>query len=209
MPDPLAGLRERINEDTSVHALAWPDRGQGAPVQVGQVFKLRRVAIEVTRVRRERRGHGFVWIADFTRYHPDRGPRVLTRGAGDGLDEHFGYTDTPETGLLLDDEHTEATLVPLNSPRNLGPPPEPEAIPPHEVESLPRTAAARMRFEEAEIERRAALERMTPPQRVRALREEVRRRGPRAESWREAKAARGVSKRRGRESNPQTARPPR
>lgn len=152
MADPLAGVREQINEG-ELDVLVWPDDGTGCPVEVGQVYPLRSCAIEITGTRRFQRGRGsWFWRATFERIYPSRRVYLLAaRGAGD---EGHGYT-TEKGALESGDERPEwepleGDTVPVGSP------PEPEAVPPHEVKDLPTSIASRRRYEEqhqADLER--------------------------------------------------------
>jgi hypothetical protein len=144
MPDPLAGKREAINA-REIHVLIWPDDGTGCPVAQGQLFQLRSCAIEITQIRRVKRVGGFwLWQAHFRRLYRASRPYLLAeRGPGD---EGHGYVRDEKGAMSAGDsdrpewEPVEGESVPS------GPPPEPEAVPPHEVEELPTTVAAQARY---------------------------------------------------------------
>lgn len=134
MSDPLKGKREQIRAGELDH-LNWPDDGNGCPVQVGEVFALRNCHIEITSVKRVQKGKGesseWVWLAFFDTYHTERPYLLSSRG----------YTTSPHQALKAqDDRHRFA------SQDVAGQPPEPEAIPPHEIAALPSTVAAKARF---------------------------------------------------------------
>lgn len=141
MADPLAGQREAINRG-EVERLLWPDEGKGCLVDVGDIFKLRTCHIEIVRRRRVQSGRNWFWRAEFTRRYPE--------GRVHLLDRKGSYTDDPEQALRAQDDPDAATIFtaePMENPQNLSAPPEPEAIPPHEVATLPSSVAARARFE--------------------------------------------------------------
>ena len=144
--DPLAGQRQAINEGART-SLTWPDRGKGCPVAVHQLLELRTCHIEISRVQRIRRGSGWLWKAEFSRY-PKHGDRVhiLARGAGNG----HGYVHSPTASAMTAQDQgafTIASVEPMDNPGNLGPPPEPESVPPSEVGSFTGDALARRRYE--------------------------------------------------------------
>lgn len=145
--DPLTGVREDINEDHTLDTVAWPDRGRGCPVKVGQLIKLRTCTIEVTRRRRAREEGGrFYWRAWFRRLYPEGRVYLLARGAGDG----HGYTADEELAERSREDPNAATTLascdPLENPGNLGGPLEPEAVPPHEVGTFTGDTLARARY---------------------------------------------------------------
>lgn len=149
MPDPLAGIREKINRG-DLDTLLWPDEGKGCPVEVGDVFQLRSCSIEITGTRRVQRGRSeWLWRATFRRvYRSGRIYLLAARGAGD---EGHGYVSEDKAALSSGEERpdwdpVEGDRVPV------GPPPEPEAIPPHEVRDLPTSVAARARFAEQRLD---------------------------------------------------------
>jgi hypothetical protein len=195
MADPLAGVRELIDEDPDLRVLSWPaqtevrKRARPAPVAKGEVFTLRHCSIEFVRVYRTRHHGRFVWVGEFVRTWHEAEVSILARGSGD--DGEHGYTADADLALAAHDDHIESTLAPLDSPRNLGPPPEPEAIPSHQVRHLPSSVGALARYEEEQIERRAAYERLPLDARLPALRRRVAERGPDAESRANAKRIRG------------------
>lgn len=149
MPDPLAGHRERINENHRLDSIAWEVKV--CPVEEGQIFKLRTCHIEITRKKRQREFGRSVWRAWFRRSYPEGRVYLLAKSAGD--DGH-GYTSDDDAALDAQDEGatTIATVDPLDNPANLTVPPEPEAVPPHEISTYTGSALARRRFEH-EVER--------------------------------------------------------
>lgn len=141
---PLAGQREAINRGEQ-HRLLWPDDGKGAPVKQGETFKLRSCSIEITRVHRVQKGREWMWRAEFTRHVPYR-PVFLARSAT------HPYTEDPDQAIRSQDDTINASTLyaadPMDNPLNVRTPPEPEAVPSHEVATLPTTVAARARFEQ-------------------------------------------------------------
>ncbi len=157
-PDPLAGKRAAINAG-ELDALLWSDDGNGCPVAVGDVFRLRSCHIEITRVHRVTAKGSWSWRAEFRRQLHEARLYLLTRGAGDG----HGYATDPARALRAQDDPNAATLDQIaaddrsTAHRDLGDPPEPEAVAPHEVATLPRTVAAQIRWRQVhdeEVERR-------------------------------------------------------
>lgn len=147
MNDPLEGLRQSINEGET-DRLLWPDTGQDAPVEVGQIFQLRSCSIEITRVHRvQPRGRGWQWRAEFKRYVPHSELYLLGSR---------GYTDDPKSALRAQDSADPPTITDLGdrpeSHRSLGQAPEPEGVAPDEVANLPSTVAARRRFNQIHSE---------------------------------------------------------
>jgi hypothetical protein len=161
MADPLAGQRRAIN-DRETERLLWPDEGKGCPVEVGEVFKLATCHIEITRCQRVQRGREWLWRSEFRRIYGDGGVFLLSRAGG--------YTEDPKLAMRAQDDPEAGTVTgdPLENPRNTESPPEPEAIPPHEVATLPTSVAARVRFERLRAAASAA-------RLQRALIEEIRR----------------------------------
>lgn len=147
--DPLAGFREEINAGDRDH-VTWPDDGSGCPVEQGEVFRLRSCSVQVSHTKRVQRGRSWLWIAHLRVLKADR-VQLLAKGKGDG----HGYSVDSRASLGggdIDGSTTLVSLEPLENPQNLGPPPEPEAIPRGEVRNLPTSVAARHRFEEAKQE---------------------------------------------------------
>ncbi len=147
-PDPLAGYREAINAG-ECDVLTWRDTGEGSPVKVGDTFKLRACSIEIRSLRRNGRGQVWHWVATFERFVRAEKLYLLTPGAGDG----HGYTTSPERAHRSGEE-AEANPSPAEMAaglaadvRDVRHPPEPEAVPPHEVRNLPTSIAARARYE--------------------------------------------------------------
>jgi len=162
--DPLAGKRQAINEG-EIDVLEWRDEGKGCPVEQGQVFELRACVIEITSVRRLKRGRSdWVWRATFrrtVRAHSDRPHLLKPRG---------GYVSDARSAMQSGEERPRwevisGDLVPS------GPPPEPEAVPPHEVRELPTSVAARARFEELKREEVQAERELPLPARLARLRQ--------------------------------------
>lgn len=148
--DPLAGKREAINA-RQIHVLHWPDTGQGCPVKEGELYPLRSCAIEITQIRRIKRGRGeWLWQAHFRRMYRASRPYLLAaKGPGD---EGHGYV-RDEKGALAAGNTDRPEWTPIEGESMpSGPPPEPEAIPPHEVEELPSSIAARARFHQLRSE---------------------------------------------------------
>jgi hypothetical protein len=156
MADPLAGLREKINEG-AVEAIVWPDDGSGCPVKVGEIFQLRTCAIEITSTRQHKKGSGkFIWRAEFIRY--SRGGdrlHLLPRAGGDYVHQLPGEGERDPTLKLdapggIDQEVLD---------RNLGhAPPEPEGVPPDEIPRYSGSKLARARYEREMTEARLALD---------------------------------------------------
>lgn len=156
--DPLAGRREGINAGY-VDSLLWPDRGQGAPVEQGKFFKLRTCHIEITRVHRvqqnaEGGGKRWLWRAEFRRIFPEGGVFLLGKSGK--------YVRDAKEALTSQDDHVGATLDPIDpddrsdAHRAVGEPPEPEAVPPHEVGTYTGDALARRRYEHEMAQERHA-----------------------------------------------------
>lgn len=147
--DVLAGLRDIINQDPQRDTVAWPDRGNGAGVKLGQVIKLRTCHIEVKRLERRREDGIPVWRMWFRRHYPEGRVYLLTPSSRAG-DDGRGYTSNDELAARGEDPNQAATLAsldPLANPANLAGPPEPEAVPPHEIGTYTGDALARRRFE--------------------------------------------------------------
>jgi hypothetical protein len=169
--DPLVGQREAINRGELEHLL-WPDCGKGCPVEVGQVFSLRRCGVEITRTHRVQKGRRWMWRAEFTRIEREARPGFLDRRRG-------GYVGRASDGMQAQDA-IGATIDAVSPAersqehRDAGEPPEPEPVPSGQVAQLPSTVAAQARF--ARLRRQVDQER-----RVRHLAGKLRRLQKRAE----------------------------
>lgn len=140
--DPLAGKRQAIN-DAKLFDIAWPDTGDGCPVEIGETFQLRSCAIEITRTQRVRTGGKWHWRASFTRYPKMGRPRFLA--------QRGGTTTNPLAAMAMQDDPDAGTLQPV--PDSLGPPPE--SAPDHaDVPDLKPSREARQRYERDMAERR-------------------------------------------------------
>lgn len=155
MKDPLAGMREAINRGDVDH-LAWTDVGKGCPVEVGQCFALRVCWIEITRRERKRSDGEFIWLAFFNRvFHNADKVNLLDRVGG-------AYTDDVNASIRTHEDPDASTIVLLEPDEAMGiaprDPPEPEAVPPHEVGTYIGDMVARQRYEHEMTERRIALQ---------------------------------------------------
>lgn len=148
MSDPLAGQREALNQGRD--SLLWKP-GEKCPVKVGDVFELRTCGIEITALHKIRT-RGEYWggtRAEFRRIMPESRSYFLGKR---------GYTHNPEEALKADDDPTPATLDVVSPDareerhRSQGEPPEPEAVPPHEVAQLSSTITARARYLQVQAE---------------------------------------------------------
>lgn len=142
--DPLEGKRQRVNDERSIDHLVWADRGQGCPVKRGEIFRLKTCHIEITRTLRTRSAGKWIWFAEFTRSYSDS---LLWL-----LDRKGGYTTDPAQALRANDDPKAATLDQLSAEeRTPGTPepPEPEAVPSHEIGTydLDRQAQLRRQLE--------------------------------------------------------------
>ena len=155
--DPLAGMRQAIN-DHELSSLFWPLKVDGVeqrcPVSVKQVFELRSCTIEITRIERTTRLGEKVWRAAFARFDrkPDRPLLLAPLGSGDS----HGYTNDPKRAAGLgEDVFGEApeTIDAVKEEdrtlehRNAGEPPEPEAVPGHEIKDYRGSRDAHQRFQ--------------------------------------------------------------
>lgn len=144
MTDPLAGMRQALNDGTC-DVLMLPDKGKGAPVAVGELFELRSCAVEITATRRVRQKGAWYWRCHFTRYRRTRRSDVHLLGrSGDYAHDERGAIrarDPVGSETTLD---TDPGLVERNDGRH---PPEPEAVDPAEVRELATSAAARLAYE--------------------------------------------------------------
>lgn len=157
LDDPLDGQRDKINSGDKTR-LVWKDAGETCPVEVGDVFELRSCSIEISKVHRAQSAGKVDWQAEFTRYERG-GDRVRLLGISGG------YTTSPEQAMRAQDDPDAATLVRLDAP-NLGPEPEPEAVPPHEIGNYTGDQEARQRYLLAVAEARAAHEALPIDQRM-------------------------------------------
>lgn len=160
--DPLAGQREAINE--GAESLLWPSRDAdgkplACPVKRGESFELRTCRITITQVHRLGRAHDWQWRAGFIRTKRLSADRVHL------LAKRGGYTDDPRMALSAAEQEGDWREV----AENLGPPPEPEAVPPEIVAELPTSVVARERFEREREERRREFETLPLAERVRRL----------------------------------------
>lgn len=138
MSDPLAGKRERINSGEA-KVLAWADDGSGQPVQVGQVFGLRKCAIEITLVRRQRQGGQFKWLAHFTRFARG-GDRINIPGkTGEYVHSPDGAGGMRDSFPAEMPDWTVREILDVNQGVR---PPEIEAVDSDEVGDLPSTVQA-------------------------------------------------------------------
>lgn len=144
--DPLEGVRKKLNEG-ALDRLAWPDKGKGSPVQAGDVYKLQSCHVQITHVRRTREKGKWVWVATFVTHRPEGKIYILGRRGG--------YVHDPAHALKAGGElHGSTTIDAVSlderseAHKDYGDPPEPEAIPPHQVETLPTSAGARRRFDQ-------------------------------------------------------------
>jgi len=161
--DPLRGMRQAINEGR-LRSLLWDDDGGDCPVEVDEQFPLRSCLIVITKTHRIKRNSSRFWRAEFERYVPER-RYMLARGAGDGK----GYVDDPDLAqreqapdeLAEPYEPSPAERVAGVVGGNDREPPEPEAVPPHEIENYTGSKLARARFD-AEVEEARAREREQP-----------------------------------------------
>lgn len=161
--DPLAGHRQAINEGRC-ESILRPDTGQPCPFKTGEEFKLRSCRIVIRKTHRIKRDRKPYWRAEFDRYVPDR-LYILARGAGDGR----GYASDPNLAQRAQD--------PIPEERSEGPsaaeqeagvvggndrePPEPEAVPPHEIANYSHSKLSRERYDH-EMEEARARERELP-----------------------------------------------
>ncbi len=169
--DPLAGQREAINN--GAESLLWPSvdpetgRALACPVKRGDVFELRTCRITITQVHRLGRAQGWQWRAGFLRTKRVAADRVHL------LAKRGGYTDDPRLALSATEQEGDWREV----PENLGPPPEPEAVPPEIVAELPTSVMAVANYERVQAERRAEFEALPLSEKVRRLEQRAERVG--------------------------------
>lgn len=143
--DPLAGLREDLNNGR-LTSLTWPvSQYPECPVKPGDEYKLRSCRIVITSANKMRRGGVESWLVLFDRHGPER--TYLLGKAG-------GYVEDPKAAMTAQADCNAGSQEEAwrQNPANLGPPPEPEAVPPHIVDSLPSTKATRMRHQQQKDE---------------------------------------------------------
>lgn len=162
MTDPLAGQREAIN--AGAESLLWPSvdangKQLPCPVKRGEVYELRTCRITITQVHRLGRAQDWQWRAGFIRTKRVGADRVHL------LAKKGGYTDDPRQALQMREQEGGWREV----AENLGPPPEPEAVPPEIVAELPLSVEARVRYEREQEERRREWEALPLAERVRRL----------------------------------------
>lgn len=135
--DPLAGRREELN-DGSLTSMMWPvAQYPDCPVKQGESFRLRSCRITFTSTREiKRKGYRY-WLGLFDRHGPER-TYLLGRNGG--------YVEDPKAAMTAQADMNAGSPREIwrENPMNLGPPPEPEAVPPHVVDQLPATKASRM-----------------------------------------------------------------
>lgn len=159
----LPGEREAINQGRC-SSLLRPDDGEDCTFKPGEEFKLRscRIVIRKThRIKRDRKRH---WRIEFDRYVKDR-LYLLARGAGDGR----GYVDNPDLAQRAQDPIAQDQPDgPSPGERDAGivggnrrEPPEPEAVPPHEIPNYTASKEARAAYER-QIEEERARQRELP-----------------------------------------------
>lgn len=167
MRDPIAGQREAINEgkaDALLFTYFEPGTTQikACPVKRGDSFELRSCRITCGTPQRIGKHGRWEWRVPFVRHKRVTADKVRL------LAPHGGYTDDPRGAMSApdtapDDEHWREVA------ENTGPPPEPEAIDPEIIASLPATVAAQANYEREQRERRAAFEALPLSERVRRL----------------------------------------
>lgn len=165
--DPLAGQRAAINNGT-VDALVFvyfepgTTRRRPCPVKRGDSFELRSCRITCGTPQRIGKHGRWEWRVPFVRHKRVTADKVRL------LAPHGGYTDDPRGAMSApdtapDDDHWREVA------ENTGPPPEPEAIDPEIIASLPATVAAQANYEREQRERRAAFDALPLSERVRRL----------------------------------------
>lgn len=152
MIDPLAGKREAIAAGEVEH-LTWPDTGDGPPVTRGQIFQLRSCHVEIADVGRRRKEGSFIWLAMLrVEWLSSDRIRLLPRSPTSTED----YVSDPDKAAgLRPPEGYDQELIDHNFGHY---PPEPEAVPKHEIPRYLGSKAARKRHEDEMIEGRLALE---------------------------------------------------
>lgn len=150
--DPLAGYRNALAKG-EIAEIKWRDTGEGAPVKEGDLFPLRHGGVECIRIHRRREGRDWWWIGRFNLIRGD-GTKRYFLGKGLGFINDPDYTVPAGESEFSPPDAQGVSLFSVATE-----PPEPECIPPHSVEELPTTVAARARFEAArrqeEIRRQA------------------------------------------------------
>jgi hypothetical protein len=144
--DPFAGHRESINEGRASTVFLKPLGAElKSPVEVGEVFVLRRCGVEVTRKQKIRKDGEWVWKVDFLRIRKASKPRLLKRGGG--------YTHDPDLAMSSQDDLQNAATLSVVTPderseahRAAGEPPEPEVLDDVEVWNAEASQRARERF---------------------------------------------------------------
>lgn len=136
--DPLAGYREELNSGSRT-TLTFNGM-EDCPVDEGDMFELRSCMIVITGKRRVKRDKRWWWIVTFDRSMPER---VYLLGRSGGYVED----DKMAMGAQADQNAGSPSEIWRENPMNLGPPPEPEAVPPHEVDLLPSVQIARAKHE--------------------------------------------------------------
>lgn len=138
--DPFAGRREEIN-DGSLTSFSWETKlWPVCPVEMGEEHKFRSCRIAITSVHKIQRSGVQFWLALFDRYDPER---IYLLG------KSGGYVDDPKAAMTAQHDINAGSQEEAwrGNPANLGPPPEPEAIPPHIVDQLPSVKASKMRHQ--------------------------------------------------------------
>jgi hypothetical protein len=133
-------MREEIN-DGSVSALWWPvSLYPDCPVLPDDSFALRSCRVQITSTRQVRRDNQVFWMALFDRHGPER---VYLLG------KNGGYVEDSKAAMTAQMDVNAGSPRELwrDNPMNLGPPPEPEAVPPHVVDQLPSSKASKMRHQ--------------------------------------------------------------
>lgn len=166
MTDPLAGRREAINSGAIDH-LVWADRGKGCPVNVGDTFTLRVCWIEITRTKRQRSAGAFIWLAWFDRVirNADKVNLLDARGGG--------YVSDLSSAIKTHEDPHATTIVVLEGDQAMGiarrDPPEPEAVPAHEVGTTMHDGQGQARWDAEITQARLALDSEPIDRRIRRV----------------------------------------